>query len=273
MKKIIIYILLVLSNFASTFQISNLIIEQGDYFYISTNEDVEIINISSEFIWTKLVPYKVEEKTYVKIPVHYANEQGNRNLIIDFKENNKEKREIYSIFIKKKDFPKSEIFVDEKMEKKGTGQNRVESVNQSRNARNNPIKNPMWKESFIWPLKGRITTGFGYSRYINGKLINWHNGLDIAQNTGTNIIASNEGIIVYSDYMKVTGNTIIIDHGANVFTGYAHMNSRLVSLGEKVKRGEVIGTVGSTGFSTGPHLHFTFSIGTTFVNPYLFLEN
>lgn len=273
MKKIILYILLVLSSFASTFKISNLIIEQGDYFSISTDNDIEIIQISSEFIWTDLVPYKVEGKIYVKIPVHYANEQGYRNLIIDFKEKDETKREIYNIFIKKKEFPKSEIFVNEKMEKEGTGKNREDSINQSRKVRNSPIKNPMWKEDFIWPIKGTITTGFGYSRYINGKLTNWHNGLDIAQNKGKNIIASNEGVIVYSDYMKVTGNTIIIDHGGNVFTGYAHMNSRLVDLGKKVRRGELIGTVGSTGFSTGPHLHFTFSIGTTFVNPYLFLEN
>ena len=102
----------------------------------------------------------------------------------------------------------------------------------------------------IWPTPGRVTSGFGY-RW--GRM---HNGIDIGTGTGTPIRASKGGEVIYAGSMSGYGNVIIIDHGGGFTTLYAHQ-SRLGSRdGQVVSQGEVIGYVGSTGHSTGPHLHF-----------------
>lgn len=273
MKKIIVFIILIVSIVANDFQLSSLKVNQGDFFTLWSNmKDIEIIEIKGDFIRTPIIPYYLEGVAVAHIPVHYSNEIGSRDLLIDYIKDGERKRGIYSIYINHKEFDNSKIYVDEKMEEKGTGENRANSINSSQNARANPIEDPMWTDKFITPAKGRLTTGFGFSRYVNDKLTNRHSGLDIAAPIGTPIYASNKGVVVYSDYLNVTGHTIIIDHGGNIFTGYAHMDKRIVKKGDIVERGVEIGTVGNSGFSTGPHLHFTLSVGTTFVNPNLLMD-
>lgn len=128
-------------------------------------------------------------------------------------------------------------------------------------------------ESFILPVKGaRLSTPYGYTRYVNGKYDGSHTAIDLAAPTGTEIYATNSGRIVLADALYLTGNSIYMDHGMNLFSQYAHLSKLLVKTGDIVKKGDVIGLVGTTGFSTGPHLHFTFWIGNTPVNPNLFFD-
>ncbi|MCR4442287.1 MAG: M23 family metallopeptidase [Peptococcaceae bacterium] len=122
------------------------------------------------------------------------------------------------------------------------------------------------------PVEGKITTEFGLIRYINNVESGRHSGLDIAAGRGTPVKAANSGTINLARKLNVTGNTVIIDHGLKLYSTYCHMDKILVKEGEEVKKGQVIGQVGSTGFSTGPHLHWNISIGSTFVNPWLFLD-
>jgi murein DD-endopeptidase MepM/ murein hydrolase activator NlpD len=98
-----------------------------------------------------------------------------------------------------------------------------------------------------------------------------HSGLDIAAPTGTPIVATNNGRVTLSMDLILTGNTIVIDHGQGLFSVYYHMHERFVEEGHLVERGETIGTVGSTGFSTGPHLHFTMSYYRHNLEPGYFL--
>lgn len=115
-------------------------------------------------------------------------------------------------------------------------------------------------QSFILPVKGRITTEFGVQRYVNNKPTSYHHsGLDIANDRGTEVISTYDGEVVLSMSLLVTGNTVVISHGNGIFSSYLHMDSLNVEEGDTVKAGEKIGTIGSTGFSTGPHLHFTIS--------------
>lgn len=130
----------------------------------------------------------------------------------------------------------------------------------------------LWKDNFVIPLIGRISTEYGLVRYINNVISGRHTGIDIAAPRGTSVIAANSGIVNFAQKQYVTGNTVIIDHGLGVYSSYAHLNKILVEQGERIEKGQIIGQVGSTGFSTGPHLHWTISIGKTFVNPWLFLE-
>lgn len=130
----------------------------------------------------------------------------------------------------------------------------------------------LWQNKFIWPVKGTITTPFAATRYVNGKLNNRHSGIDIAAPQGTPIKATANGTVKLSTELLVTGNTIIIDHGWNVFSSYSHLDSMNVSPGQEVNVGDIIGNIGSTGFSTGPHLHWAVTLNGVFINPLQFLE-
>jgi len=125
-----------------------------------------------------------------------------------------------------------------------------------------------YTESFVLPAKGRLTTEFGQTRYVNGApTSSRHSGLDIAAPTGTEIKATNRGKVVLAMPLILTGNTIVIDHGEGLFSVYYHMHESIVTVGETVERGQKIGTIGTTGFSTGPHLHFILSYYTMNLEP------
>ncbi len=127
---------------------------------------------------------------------------------------------------------------------------------------------PLWEEDFIIPVEGRISTEFGLIRYVNNANPTRHSGLDIAAPAGTPIKATNNGRVTLAQSLYVPGNTVLIDHGLNVFSNHYHLDEIFVQEGDTVKKGDIIGTVGSTGFSTGPHLHWTITIGTMSVNPW-----
>lgn len=130
--------------------------------------------------------------------------------------------------------------------------------------------------SFGWPTPGykRITSPFGPRTYtLNGKKVSSnHKGIDIGAPSGAKIVASNGGKVVTSAYNAGGyGNYVIIDHGGGKMTVYGHMSKRGVSVGQSVTKGQQIGKVGSTGRSTGPHLHFEIRINGTAVNPINYL--
>jgi len=117
-----------------------------------------------------------------------------------------------------------------------------------------------YAKAFILPTRGRLTTEFGESRTVNGALTAYrHSGIDIAAPRGTEVLATNTGKVTLAMPLILTGNSIVIDHGEGLFSVYFHLDKLVVSEGQIVERGQLIGTVGSTGFSTGPHLHFTMS--------------
>jgi biotin carboxyl carrier protein len=128
----------------------------------------------------------------------------------------------------------------------------------------------LFTSSFIEPVQGRLSTAYGQTRYVNGKFDKSHMAIDIAAKSGTPVKATNDGIVVLADSLYLSGNSIYVDHGLELFSQYIHLSKIFVKPGQKVKRGQVIGAVGSTGFSTGPHLHFAFWAHNIQVNPYLF---
>jgi murein DD-endopeptidase MepM/ murein hydrolase activator NlpD len=113
-----------------------------------------------------------------------------------------------------------------------------------------------WTEPFIVPVKGRISTRFGTGRVLNGKPRSPHSGVDIAANSGAPIKAANGGKVLLAYDFYLSGKTVVVDHGWGVCTIYAHMDSFKVKEGQQVERGQNLGTVGTTGRATGPHLHF-----------------
>lgn len=124
---------------------------------------------------------------------------------------------------------------------------------------------PPTTASMIWPVNGVLTSPFG-PRW--GRM---HNGIDIAAPTGTPIKAAAAGVVFFAGWMGGYGNVVLIDHGGGLTTLYAHQSQIQTSVGQSVGQGAVIGRVGSTGQSTGPHLHFEVRTNGTPVNPLTYL--
>ncbi len=134
------------------------------------------------------------------------------------------------------------------------------------------------KEKYIggelgWPVPGyyKITSQYGNRYHPILKKNKMHTGIDIAVPSGTSVLAANAGTVIYSGYNGGYGNTVIIDHGGKISTLYAHNSKLLVKVGDKVEKGKVVSKSGSTGLSTGPHLHFEVRENGQHVDPMKYL--
>lgn len=123
----------------------------------------------------------------------------------------------------------------------------------------------------LWPASGRITSGFGWRTPPLEGGSELHQGIDIAVETNTPVVATADGEVVKSGWAGGYGNLVQINHGNGIETLYGHNSQLAVSVGQKVKKGQVISYVGSTGISTGPHVHYEVRINGTAVNPMKFL--
>jgi murein DD-endopeptidase MepM/ murein hydrolase activator NlpD len=121
--------------------------------------------------------------------------------------------------------------------------------------------------AFSWPVTGTITSPFGWRSNPFGGSPEFHQGLDIAAPQGTTVTAAAGGTVIMAQWYGGYGNYILIDHGGGYSTGYGHLSAMYVSSGQSVQRGQAIGAVGSTGQSTGPHLHFEVRIAGKPVDP------
>jgi murein DD-endopeptidase MepM/ murein hydrolase activator NlpD len=119
---------------------------------------------------------------------------------------------------------------------------------------------------FLWPSVGKITSPFGR----RGR--EFHTGIDVAADRGTPIRASNSGTVTFAGSRGNYGNLVIINHGGGFETYYAHADSILVSVGDKVEKGQQIATVGTTGRTTGPHVHFEVRLNGNPQNPLSYLN-
>jgi murein DD-endopeptidase MepM/ murein hydrolase activator NlpD len=129
--------------------------------------------------------------------------------------------------------------------------------------------------SFLWPVNGRITSPFGWRVHPIFKSRTFHSGIDIAAPFNTPVKASNSGTVIYVGWYGGYGKVVMIDHGRingkSVTTLYAHLNSFNVSKGQKISKGDIIAREGTTGYSTGPHVHFEVRLNGKPQNPMSYL--
>lgn len=128
--------------------------------------------------------------------------------------------------------------------------------------------------SMLWPCPSshKITSDYGPRESPTAGASTNHKGIDIGAAYGADIVAADSGVVIVSTYSNSAGNYIVIDHGNGICTVYMHASSRLVSVGNTVTRGQVIAKVGSTGYSTGNHLHFGVTVNGSYVNPWGYVK-
>jgi murein DD-endopeptidase MepM/ murein hydrolase activator NlpD len=128
-----------------------------------------------------------------------------------------------------------------------------------------------WRQTFLWPAVGRISTLFGSQRIYRGEPGAYHSGIDIARPTGTVVLAPADGVVVLAAARPFTleGNLLMIDHGMGLNTAFMHLSRIDVKLGQQVRRGQPVGAVGRTGRATGPHLHWSLKWRDARIDPLL----
>ena len=126
----------------------------------------------------------------------------------------------------------------------------------------------LWSGPFIWPVAQVIVSPYGIRRsYNGGPVSSFHGGIDLAANEGVPVAAANSGRVAQVASGPVRGNSVVIDHGDGVFSGYNHLSAVSVQVGQMVSTGDLVGLIGSTGMATGPHLHWEIVVRGLAVDP------
>jgi murein DD-endopeptidase MepM/ murein hydrolase activator NlpD len=125
----------------------------------------------------------------------------------------------------------------------------------------------LWEEPFVWPRESATTSYFGTRRDYQGVVTGFHTGIDLRGQAGDPIVACAPGVVVLAEMLQVRGGTVVLDHGAGVLSAYYHLSQIDVAPGQTVSPDDQIGLIGSTGLSTGSHLHWEVRVGGVAVDP------
>jgi hypothetical protein len=131
----------------------------------------------------------------------------------------------------------------------------------------------LWEGAFQLPVSGPVTSPYGVLSIYQGQVWGFHRGVDLGAPMGTPIQAANDGIVRLAEGLPLSGNAVLIDHGLGVVSSYFHMSAIHVATGESVRKGQIIGAVGMTGLSLGPHLHWGVRVNGVHVDPLPWLSS
>lgn len=131
----------------------------------------------------------------------------------------------------------------------------------------------LWEGAFQRPVTGPVTSPYGVLSIYQGQFWGFHRGVDLGAPMGTPIQAANDGIVRLAEGLPLSGNAVLIDHGLGVVSSYFHMSAIHVTAGESVRKGQIIGAVGMTGLSLGPHLHWGMRVNGVHVDPLPWLSS
>lgn len=237
------------------------------------NKQSELVQAQSEFIALK----ESEENKMYELQVLQSDKEG---LIAKLESDQSEiDEDIHSLLAYNEDLQRQLDSIFESIKNEGNASNGENNNNGGSeqpqsgdgSAGSGSSNGEQSDSGFIVPVNGTYTDTFGGRiNPVTGVPGN-HNGVDIASPTGTPILATKGGVVSYSNWIEGYGNTIILSHGDGVQSLYAHASSLAVSEGQAVSQGDVVAYVGSTGLSTGPHLHFEIRINGTPVDPFNYI--
>jgi murein DD-endopeptidase MepM/ murein hydrolase activator NlpD len=251
------------------------IVGQGKTLVVQLESPVKLKDLEVEFLKKEIIFYKIAKKKYRAIlgiplttaPGKYALHfriRTKKGLVVEWQETVRIKDVLYKRETLSIPAPKSKHLTSRDLGSEGVKLRAFYGKKASKQ---------LWESKFILPAGGRISSPFGARRLYNNGIASWrHTGVDIANKEGTVIVAPNSGKVILSEDMRIHGETIIISHGQGIFSTFCHLKERVVTKGDKVKRGELIGTVGQTGLATGSHLHWGLCASGVAVDPLEWIE-
>ena len=201
-------------------------------------------------------------------------EPGTHELAVDIKSGDQTKHVSMNVLVVKEKFrvehlklPKEKVDLDEKALARWKAEQE-----QVKAALADDSRLKLWQGGFLEPVGGKRTGIFGSVRIMNGQARNPHNGEDIGAPMGTDVLATNDGVVRLTVDHIFSGKGVYVDHGLGFYSMYFHLSEVSVREGDQVKAGQVVGKVGATGRATGPHLHWGVKLNGARVNPYALLD-
>jgi len=270
MKKILIISLILICNlFALT--ISQNVVKNANTVLVEINkENISKVKLTFDKQNIDFFENKFKENTYsALIPISYFQEKQGYNVIISYIENDKKVFKGLNLKVIDGNY-KSEIITvpSKKLQPSEERLKRTKKeYHQAIKIYKSKSNKLLWDEDFIYPLNTKITSEFGTKRVYNGQLKSYHSGTDFRASVGTEVLASNSGIVKIAQNRFYAGNSMVIDHGHGIYSCYFHLSKMNFKEGDLIKRGQVLGLSGDTGRVTGPHLHFAFRINGVQVDP------
>jgi len=253
--------------------------KQGQVLVVKVPEAEGDAEVKGTFL-NRTIPFFREQRVdetpgYVGLlGIDLQDEPGTHELSVEVKRGEQTKRLSYNVLVAKEKFaverlklPKNKVDLDAKSIKRWKAeQKQVKKLL----AENSALR--LWRSGFVEPVTGKRTGIFGSVRILNGKPRNPHSGEDIGAPMGTEVLATNDGIVRLTVDHIFSGRGIFVDHGMGFYSMYFHLSDILVKDGDLVKAGQPIGKVGATGRATGPHLHWGVKLNGARVNPYALLD-
>lgn len=253
--------------------------KQGQVLVVKVPETGEVTEVTGTFL-KRTIPFFRESRAgepagYVGLlGIDMQDDPGTYELAVEIKQGEQTKQLSYNVLVAKESFaverlklPKKHVDLDAKsIARWKVEQKQIKQVL----AESSRLK--LWQSSFVEPVNGRRTGIFGSVRILNGKPRNPHNGEDISAPKGTDVLATNDGVVRLTVDHLFSGRGIFVDHGLGFYSMYFHLSDILVNDGDLVKAGQVIGKVGATGRATGPHLHWGVRLNGARVDPYALLD-
>ncbi|ULA64950.1 MAG: M23 family metallopeptidase [Nitrospira sp.] len=199
---------------------------------------------------------------------------GTHELTVDIKSGDQTKHVSLNVLVVKEKFrvehlklPKEKVDLDEKAVARWKAEQ-----DQVKTALTEDSRLRLWQSGFLEPVGGKRTGIFGSMRIMNGQARNPHNGEDIGAPMGTDVLATNDGVVRLTVDHIFSGKGVYVDHGLGFYSMYFHLSEVSVKEGDSVKAGQVVGKIGATGRATGPHLHWGVKLNGARVNPYALLD-
>ena len=277
MKNLLILLLFTIPLFAKVdIQLSHKNVKHGTTFAVIFQSDKKMPQAPNVIFLDKtfqMFTINGNIKKYeVFLPVDYHSKKQKESIKVSYLENGELKKQELFINIIDGNYKKNEIIKVQKgkvtLSKKNKERSKKEYAKVYKNVYSKVSLYDLTKnEIFEDPMESKITSAFGNARIYNGKTKSYHSGTDFRASVGTEIKASNNGVVALVMDRFYLGKVIYIDHGRGAYSYYSHMSKSYVAKGEKVKKGEILGLSGKTGRVTGPHLHYAFRLYNTTVDP------
>ena len=253
--------------------------KQGQVLVVKVKGEEQATEVKGTFL-SRTIPFFREFRPgepagYIGLlGIDMQDEPGTYELSVEVKQGEQVKQLSFNVQVAKEKFtvehlklPKDKVDLDEKSTARWKAEQQLVREALAENSR---LK--LWRSNFVEPVTGKRTGIFGSVRIMNGQARNPHNGEDIGAPMGTDVAATNDGIVRITVDHIFSGKGVFVDHGLGFYTMYFHLSEILVKDGDLVTAGQIIGKVGATGRATGPHLHWGVKLNGARVNPYALLD-